>query len=158
MKIAIFLPNWIGDVVMATPALRALRQHFAGAYLIGVMRPYVADVLQGAPWLDRHIYLDTKGSWPQRWPVAVARLRRERPDLAVLFPNSFRTGLVAWLAGSRKIVGYRRYGRGWMLSAALEPVRDAAGNLKPSPVIDAYNALAYVVGCPDPAYRMELFT
>jgi heptosyltransferase-2 len=158
MKIAIFLPNWIGDVVMATPALRALRQHFAGADLIGVMRPYVAGVLHGSPWLDRDIYLDSKGSWSARWPIAAARLRYERPDLTVVFPNSFRTGLVAWLGGSRRIVGYRRYGRGWMLSTALEPIRDNSGTLKPTPIIDAYNALARSVGCPDPGYRMELFT
>jgi heptosyltransferase-2 len=158
MKIAVFLPNWIGDVVMATPALRALRQHFGDAHIIGVMRPYVAGVLQGAPWLDRQIHLDTKGSWSQRWPLVAAKLRRERPDLAVLFPNSFRTGLVAWLAGCRKIAGYRRYGRGWMLTTALEPACGATGRLKPSPIIDAYNALVYCVGCPDPGYRMELFT
>jgi len=158
MKIAVFPPNWIGDVVMATPALRALRQHFADAHITGVMRPYVAGVLQGSPWLDRQIFLDTKGSWANRWPIVVAKLRRERPDLAVLFTNSFRTGLTAWLGGCRRIAGYRRYARGWMLTTALEPDRDEAGHLKPSPIIDAYNALAYCAGCPDPGYRMELFT
>ena len=69
MKIAIFLPNWIGDVVMATPALRALREHFAGAHILGIMRPYVADVLRGSPWLDRHIFLDKRGPWSVRWPT-----------------------------------------------------------------------------------------
>ncbi len=44
MNIAAFLPNWIGDAVMATPALRALRSHFAESRLIGVMKPYVAKV------------------------------------------------------------------------------------------------------------------
>ena len=52
MKIAVFMPNWIGDAVMATPAVRALREHFAGAHLIGVVKPYVAGVLEGAPWFD----------------------------------------------------------------------------------------------------------
>ena len=48
MRLGIFLPNWIGDVVMATPALRALRKHFgAEACFVGVMRPYVAEVLAG---------------------------------------------------------------------------------------------------------------
>jgi heptosyltransferase-2 len=42
MNLAVFLPNWIGDAVMATPALRALRQHFHAARLIGVVKPYVA--------------------------------------------------------------------------------------------------------------------
>ena len=47
MKIAVFLPNWIGDAVMATPALRAVRKHFRGAHVVGVMKPYVAGVLEG---------------------------------------------------------------------------------------------------------------
>jgi heptosyltransferase-2 len=158
MKIAVFLPNWIGDVVMATPALRALREHFRDAHLVGVMRPYVADVLRASPWLDRHIFLDKKGPWSSRWFAVSWKMRREAFDLAVLFPNSFHTALVAWLGGCRRLAGYRRYGRGWLLTTALEPVRDARGRLKPSPAIDAFNLLAQAVGCPSPGYRMELFT
>ena len=53
MNIAIFLPNWLGDLVMATPMLRAVRRHFGtGARLIGVLRPHLADVLAGTNWLD----------------------------------------------------------------------------------------------------------
>ena len=158
MKIAVFLPNWIGDVVMATPALRALREHFRDAQLVGVMRPYVADVLRASPWLDGHIFLDKKGPWSSRWFAVSWKMRREAFDLAVLFPNSFHTALVAWLGGCRRLTGYRRYGRGWLLTTALEPVRDAMGRLKPSPAIDAFNLLAQAVGCPSPGYRMELFT
>jgi heptosyltransferase-2 len=158
MKIAVFLPNWVGDVVMATPALRALRAHFSAARLIGVLRSYVAEVLQGSPWLDDLIFLDNKGPAGARWPATAWRLRRQRPDLAVLFPNSFRTALVARLGGCRRRIGYRRYARGWLLTDPLEPVRDPPGRIKPSPVIDAYNGLAQSAGCPWPGYRMELFT
>src|SRR5271157_3917085 len=63
MNIVIFLPNWVGDAVMATPALRALREHFPDARLIGVMKPYVAGVLKGAPWLDEQMLLDSRGPW-----------------------------------------------------------------------------------------------
>ncbi len=45
MKLLIFCPNWIGDAVMATPALRALRQRFPHALVVGVLKPYVAGVL-----------------------------------------------------------------------------------------------------------------
>src|SRR5262245_23468642 len=90
MNLAVFLPGWIGDVVMATPALRALRQRFAQARLIGVCKPYVHAVLGGAPWLDETIFLDSKGPWRNRWPLAAWKLRSRKIDLAVLFPNSFR--------------------------------------------------------------------
>ena len=53
MRIAIFLPSWIGDVAMATPALRAVRQHYGSqAQLIGVARTYVESVLAGNQHLD----------------------------------------------------------------------------------------------------------
>jgi heptosyltransferase-2 len=158
MNLAVFLPNWIGDAVMATPALRALREHFVGAHVVGVMKPYVGGVLDGAPWLDSSLFLDIRGPWSQRWPVVAACLRRRRVDLAVLFPNSFRTALVAWLGRCRRRVGYVRYGRGPLLTDRLPPVRDARGRLRPSPVIDAYNRLVEAVGCSRPSQRMELFT
>src|SRR5215212_9610139 len=98
-RIAVFLPNWVGDAVMATPALRALRRHFAGARITGVMRPYVAGALEGGDWFDEA--LPATGTLAAAW-----RLRRRKVDLAVLFPNSFRSALTAWLGGARRIVGY----------------------------------------------------
>jgi heptosyltransferase-2 len=156
--IAVFLPGWIGDAVMATPALRALRAHFAGARLIGLLRPYVAGALEGAPWIDDWLFLDRQGPWRQRWPVAAWELRRRRPDLAVLLPNSFRSALVAWLGGCKQRIGYVRYGRGPLLTRPLQPVRGPDHRLVPSPAIDAYNLVAEAAGCPRPSYRLELFT
>src|SRR5262249_41244804 len=66
MKIALFLPNWVGDVVMATPAVRALRRHFAGAHVVGLLRSYVAGVLAGAPWFDSPVVVDPNGPWGRR--------------------------------------------------------------------------------------------
>lgn len=158
MNLAIFLPNWIGDVVMATPAIRALRNHYAGARCVAVCRPYVRGVLEGAPWFDSHLFLDVTGPWSHRWPALAWQLRREKLDLAVLFPNSFRSSLTAWLGGCKRRVGFQRDGRGWMLTDRLEPVRDEKGGFKPSPVIDDYNRLAEACGCPPPGHRLELFT
>src|SRR5947207_2027787 len=147
MKIAIFLPNWVGDVVMATPAIRALRHHFAGARCVAVGRPYVAGVLEGSPWFNEHLFLDRAGSWGNRWPAVAWNLRREKIDLAVLFPNSFRSSLVAWLGGCKRRIGFQRDGRGWMLTDRLDSIRDEHGRFKPSPVIDDYNRLAEAAGC-----------
>jgi heptosyltransferase-2 len=158
MKIAVFCPNWVGDAVMATPALRALREHFAGAHIIGILKPYVAGVLAGSPWLDELIFLDRRGPWAQRWPAVAWRLRREKIELAVLFPNSWHSALVARLGGCRRRIGYDRYGRGFLLTESLEPARDARGRIEPSPIIQAYNALAESAGCQPPSLRQELFT
>lgn len=158
MNLAIFLPNWIGDVVMATPAIRALRNHFAPTRCLAVCRPYVQGVLDGAPWFDAHLFLDRQGPWPHRWPAVAWQLRREKIDLAVLMPNSFRSSLAAWLGRCKRRIGFRRDGRGWMLTDRLEPITDDAGNYTPSPVIDDYNRLAQAAGCPWPGYRMALYT
>lgn len=158
MKIAVFLPNWIGDVVMATPALRALRQHFSSAHITGIMKPYVAGVLEGSSWLDEQLFLDRHGPWRQRWYGVGWQLRQRKVDLAVLFPNTLRSGLAAFVGGCRRRVGYNRYGRGSLLTDRLESIRDGKGKLLPSPIILAYNLLATTVGCPDPGCRMEVFT
>src|SRR5208282_5185026 len=119
MKIAVFLPNWIGDAVMATPAVRALRERFAGAHLIGVMKPYIAGVLEGLPWLDSVLFLDSTGPWSCRWPAVAASLRRENVDSAVLFSNTFRSALTAWLGRCRQRIGYARHGRSFLLTDRL---------------------------------------
>jgi len=157
MNIAAFLPNWIGDAVMATPALRALRSHYAKARLIGVMKPYVADVFAGGDWFDDVVFFNG-GPWSQGVLAVARQLRQRHIDLVVLFANTFRSALTAWLGGCQRRIGYARYGRSLLLTEALQPVRDEFGQRKPSPVLDAYNLLAEKAGCPRPGYLMELFT
>src|ERR1051326_6039911 len=156
-RIAIFLPNWIGDVAMATPALRALRDHFPDAHITAVLKPYVLGVLEACPWIDEYLPAND-GSWSRGLFATAAALRQRDIDLALLFPNSLRSALTAWLGRCRRRVGYVRYGRSALLTDRLEPVRSADGRLTPSPAIDAFNRLAVACGCPAPSYRMELFT
>lgn len=156
MKIAVFCPNWIGDVVMATPAFAALRRRYPEAKLIGVMRPYVAGVLEGHRWFDETVELP--GGWFKGLGRTARHLRRQGIDLGLLFTNSFRTALVARLAGCQQRIGFARDGRGWLLTQRLDPLREAGGRFKPSPVIDAYNQLAIAAGTANPGYRMRLHT
>src|SRR5688572_4671063 len=101
-KIGVFLPNWIGDVVMATPTLRALRKRFPEAELIGVQKPYTAEVLRGTPWLDRAIFFDPAGSQAEAgWWSVIWKLRAEGLSKAILLPNSLASGLLAWCGGAR---------------------------------------------------------
>ena len=135
MTIAVFLPNWIGDVAMATPALRALRNHFSADRLIVVMRPHLVGLLGGTPWIDDIWPCDSRWNGGQggRWDL-VRRMRRERCDLAILLPNSFQTALLAWLGGARQRIGYVRYGRGPLLTGKLYPRRDGR-RIVPAPMV-----------------------
>jgi heptosyltransferase-2 len=157
MNLAVFLPNWIGDAVMATPALRALRRHFPASRIVGVLKPYVAGALEGGDWFDRLLPAHG-GTWSQGVAATAWHLRRERIDLTILLPNTFRAALTAWLGGSLRIVGYARYGRALLLSDPLPPDRNADGRLRISPIVDAYNRLVEHLGCPSPGYDLELFT
>lgn len=157
MNLAVFLPNWIGDAVMATPALRALRRQFAQSRIVGVCKPYVAGVLEGGDWFDEVIHTHS-GRWSQGVLSTACKLRRRAIDLTILFPNSLRSALTAWLGGSTRIVGYARYGRSPLLSHALRPLRTSEGRLLVSPILHAYNRLAEEVGCPPPGHDLELFT
>jgi heptosyltransferase-2 len=157
-RIALFLPNWVGDVVMATPAVRAVRAAFPTADLVAVCKPYVADVLAGAPWFSEVIPSDKRGPRHQRLFAVARKLCVPPPDAAVLFSNSFRTALLARLGGCRRVVGFARYGRSFLLTDRLDHKTDARGRFVPTPVIDDYNRLAVALGTPDPGRRMELFT
>ena len=159
MKVGVVVPNWIGDVVMATPTLRALRQHFGtDAEIVGIMRPYVAQVLAGTDWLDRSIYLDRKSPDRGLHTLQVARqLRQWRPDVMVLLPNSLRIGAMAWLSGAKERVGYARNGRGLLLTKRLAVPREA-GKRKPISPVDYYLELAYALGCRRESPDLELAT
>lgn len=157
-RIALFLPNWVGDVVMATPAIRAVHAAFPMAQLVAVCKPYVADVLAGAPWFSEVIHCDKHGPRSQRLFAVAAKLRAGHTDAAILFTNSFRTALIARLGRCQRVVGFSRYGRGFLLTDRLHHLTDGRGRFVPSPVIDDYNRLAGALGTADAGHRMQLFT
>jgi heptosyltransferase-2 len=158
MNVLVFCPNWVGDAVMATPALRSLRRGFAGDRLIGVGRPVIAEVLRGLYSFDDWRTFDHRSALrgERTWSV-LRQLRRTGIDLAVLLTNSFRSAGVAFLSGARRRVGYRRDVRGWLLTEGLIPLR-SGGKYVPRPAIDYYLKLAYSLGCPPESYRMDLLT
>jgi len=156
MKIAVFLPNWLGDFAMATPVLRALRGRYGpDAHIIGLMRPYLADVLRGTDWLDEQWFFEKK---PERGVRATARRMREAGiDMALLTTNSLRPALAAWLGRARQRLGYARYGRGPLLTNKIYPKREGR-KIVPARMIDSYLALAELADCPPESPRLELHT
>jgi heptosyltransferase-2 len=145
MRIGLFLPNWIGDVVMATPALRTLRQHFREqAELVGIMRPYVQQVLAGSTWLDDSLVYD-RGSVNGLRDL-IRRMREQRFDIVLLLTNSFSTAAFAWLAGVPRRVGFALHGRRMLLTDPLMPLRKD-GKRVPHSAVDHYLEVAGVLGC-----------
>ena len=154
MTLAVALPNWVGDAVMATPTLRALRLRFPGERIVGVVRPYVRLVLDPNPWTDAFIEV---GKSAADFSRASRALRLERADAGILLPNSFRSALLFWVGKVRRRIGYEQGGRGILLTHALRPER-RGGKFAPTPQITYYLALAGVLGAPTDDRRMELST
>ncbi len=158
MNVGVFLPNWIGDVAMATPTLRALRDRFREARMVGILRPYVADVLSGTHFFDQLVLHDPRSPEASLRGLRFwQRLRRERLDTAVLLTNTWRSAWWAFAAGARSRVGYARRGRQILLTHSLEPARDGR-RLRPAPVLDSYLELAMLMGCQVASRKIELAT
>ncbi len=159
MKIAVFCPSLIGDTVMATPTFRALRQGFPAATIVGVIKPTVAPTLEATHWFDDWIYFDRKSrNRDERTLSVLRRMRRERFDLALFLPNSFRPAWIAWMAGIPRRVGYVRYGRRMLLTDPLYHPRDREGRLLPTPIVESYLRLARQIGVNVGSVRIELAT
>jgi len=128
-SILLILPTWVGDLVMATPTLRAIRHRFRESHITFLMESNLRDLIRGGDWMDECV------EWPvkeRRHPLRkeyrdfVWDLRRRRFDWAVLLPNSFRSALLARLIGARRRMGYDRDGR-WFLLTDRIPVRNRRG-------------------------------
>jgi heptosyltransferase II len=116
------VPNWVGDAVMAVPALKELRRIFADARITLVARPWVAGLFEGEGLADDLIPLPDGRGFAQAASNFVRharQLRRGRFDLAVLLQNAFGAALLARLAGVKTIAGYATDRRGAILDLAV---------------------------------------
>ncbi|MBN1553542.1 MAG: lipopolysaccharide heptosyltransferase II [Phycisphaerae bacterium] len=153
-SILVFLPNWVGDVVMATPVLRALRAGREDSRICYVGRGGATAVLEGCGWCDEMIPDESRRF--RFFPRTVRRIRAIRAEEAILLPNSFRSALLARLSGAARRIGYDRDGRGLLLTDRLTPPRDAKGEFRPVPMIDYYAELLSPLGISPADRTMEL--
>ena len=113
--------GWIGDMVMLTPALRALKRTYPGCNLTLLLRPRVADLMQTHPYVDTCI-VDNKTEGRYRSVRNLVRQLRDRVfDIAVvLHPTSFRNALLPFLARVPTRVGTNVGGRGMLLTLSCK--------------------------------------
>jgi heptosyltransferase II len=118
MKILIRATNWVGDAIMALPALRAVRGRFPKATIAIVARPYVADIYRGQGICDELIPYDPGGEHAgMGGRERLAReLRTRKLDIALLLQNAFDAAWLAWRAGIPERIGYARDGRSILLT------------------------------------------
>ncbi|MCE5244890.1 MAG: lipopolysaccharide heptosyltransferase II [Syntrophobacteraceae bacterium] len=123
-KILVRVPNWIGDAVMATPALSVIRASFPDARITLAANPVVAELFSHHPSCDEIAVFDKKGA--HRGFLGSFRFSRELRsggfDLAILLQNAMEAAILAAIAGIRLRAGYRSDGRGILLTHGI-PLR-----------------------------------
>lgn len=118
-KILIRSTNWIGDAVMTTPAVHTIRKNFPDAEITMLAVPWVADIFRLSPDVDKVLIYDKKHLYQGKikGPLNLAKdLKPLGFDVAILLQNAFEAAFLAKMAGIPVRAGYKRDGRGVLLT------------------------------------------
>ena len=150
-NILIWLPSPLGDAVLCTAALGALRKQFESAHICYLANSTVHQVLSPSRFCNEWIDIG------QRNTFSLARqLRQCKFSKAILFKNSFGSALTVFLGGANKRIGYARDFRKVFLTDNIRPARNPDGSFKPVSMVDYYLGIAKWLGCQDYDRATEL--
>jgi heptosyltransferase-2 len=154
-KILIREANWVGDAIMTTPALRAIRQGVPNAHISLLVKPWVAPVFENCPYADRIITYDAQQRHKGLKGLIrlAADLRACKFDTAILFQNAFEAAFLSWLARIPKRIGFTTDGRSLLLTHGNDQWRV----LKKGHLIDYYLGLVSGMGLGQDGRHPELF-
>ena len=145
--------GWVGDMVLLTPALRALKIAYPQSHLVLLIRPLVADLMTTHPYIDE-VIVDNKGRGLNRlssFYKSVNEIRRWGFDLAVvLHPTSFRNALIPFLAGIPKRIGSNVSGRGILLTRTCADLTDLHE-------VHRYLRVLELIGIHEPNAKLEFW-
>ena len=156
MKTLLRAPNWVGDVAMSLPGLKALRASFPKDDLTVLCRPWVADLYRLRPEVSSVIVEDLRGEHAgmKGQDRLVAAVARERFDRAIVFPISFRT---AWTIARARIpirIGYRGQLRRALLTRSV-PYRLVPGEHQVFQHLRLAAAAGAAVAAPDTSWEVS---
>ncbi len=152
--LAVRCPNWVGDIVMATPVFECLRQNLPQTRIVGVLKRSAQGIVRDGPWFDALVDGNDR-SWAGFLQMR-RQLRSQAPEAALLLTNSIRSALTMRLSGVPRVYGYQRQGRGLLLTGG--PVATRNGQIVPSPMIEYYLGLCQWLGLDVPQHpRLRLF-
>lgn len=126
-KIVVRSSNWLGDAVMTTPAVRAIKRGRPDAHVAVLVKAKLADYWRRIPEVDEVVPIEPSDSvW------SVARKLRGKFEAAVVLPNSIRSALEPWLAGIPRRAGYPGRWRRKLLNQPYEAPRRKSAKPRPA--------------------------
>ncbi len=143
-NIIVRMPNWVGDVIMATPVLTDLRKAFPDAYITAMCRSPMGDLLQEFPDIDEIFSFTKPGRLVRRDEKRniMEKLREGKYDLGVILPNTLSSAWWFWQGGVKYRIGYDCCRRGFLLTHAVPFPAD----MQKKHLIDTYKNLLSVLG------------
>ncbi len=151
-------PNWVGDLVMASPGFRALRCAFPEARIRLLARPELLPLMAGAPWFDALLPLRSHRLGLRALLREARALAAAGPfDLGLCLPDSFSAALLLRAARVKRVVGYRRNFRRALLHQAV-PLPSGVGRRVLMPRERHVLGLVEAVGAAAAGTHTELFT
>lgn len=146
--------NWVGDAIMSTPAIHAVRRQFPAAEITLLAKPWVVPVFTHSPDIDAIMTYEAadrhrgaKGLWR-----LAGDIRKGRFDTAILFQNAFEAAFLVWLARVPRRVGFTTDGRSLLLTDRIRTWRP----LKQGHLVDYYRGLIVGAGWPAEDRRLRL--
>jgi heptosyltransferase-2 len=155
VKIMIRAANWVGDAIMTTPVIRAVRINFPKAKITVLAKPWVIPVYENNPYIDEVLVYESNG----RHKKGIGTLKLEKDlraykfDLAILMQNAFEAGLIAYLGAMKERLGYNTDGRGLLLNRSIK--LDPA--LKKGHLIDYYIGILKGASLIDDGRNLDLY-
>lgn len=145
-SIIVRMPNWLGDLVMATPVLADLRQHFPRSKITAMCQSSIASLLREDPNIDELFSFNRPSGWLHRkaFRNILMPLRHGEHDLGVLLTNSFSSAWKFWRGNTQNRLGYSRLGRDFLLDKAVAYPE----KMKAQHLVDTYKMLLEPLGVP----------
>ena len=157
-NILVRAPNWLGDLVMATPALRSLRSRCPNARIVVWVREGLEPVLAGSSDVDEIRTLPQSGAPWRDLSRSVRRVRQAGPyDLGLCLPDSFSSAILMRWAGGRPLVGYTNAARKLLLDQPV-PIEAGGGEGRRAPREDRIQGLLATLGVASPDFTPRLVT
>ena len=128
LKILLVRPRLIGDVLLTTPVIRAMRRRFPDAELVYLVEAHAAPIVTANPHLSETIVIKHRRGVRRILEdvTLAARLRARRFDVAVDMHGGSRSGWLTFATGAPLRVGYDVSGRTWMYTHRIARPRGYA--------------------------------